>query len=278
MDSQRGGRFSVGGVPSGHVHKISDIADVQTRGAEAGDILVWNGGAWVTRPVTLGLVSTRLPNAPAVKLVSGMPQFDSQHATASTIITVGIAHATTYDDGAKVEGVDQGAFVAQWHYADARMSGSTTWASVIGVGSHAAIAGVLPGYMITVRAATTDRWGRLSPWSDPYAYDVPALPTTGSRRQVTQWTGTLADLQTMISSVTLAKSYRIIHIRTDQPARVRLYATATSAALDVDRPVETLPESTVGCWLDFVTDGAMLESYISPPADGSNFPEPVVPS
>ena len=277
MDSQRGARFTSSGVNSGHVHRISDITDVDTTGAETNDMLVWSGGAWITRPISIGIIPVKTPSAPAIYQVSGVAQYDSTRSTTSTTVWVRMTPPDTYDDGSSpVDDVDRTSTVVRWRYEDTRITPCPgVWGMIVSIGDTTTFSGVLPGYSISVQAAVMDRWGQVSAWSGTYTYLIPAITPM---RQVAQWTGTLADAQTVISQISMSKSYRIIHIETDQPVRVRLYATAADASVDVDRPVETLPESTVGCWFDFVTAGGIMSSYVSPPAEGSTFAEPVIPS
>lgn len=72
-----------------------------------------------------------------------------------------------------------------------------------------------------------------------------------------------------VTTITLAKSYRLFSIQTSRPARVRLYDTAAHLAADASRAVGTDPASTAGVMLEYVTADTAAKG-LSPIVEGVN--------
>jgi lysophospholipase L1-like esterase len=84
-------------------------------------------------------------------------------------------------------------------------------------------------------------------------------------------TGSVANNTTISALLPIAKSYRLLKITTDKPARVRLYDTAAHRTADVARSSSVDPTGEHGCYLDLVTGLSSLTKTLSPQVDGSNF-------
>jgi len=123
-------------------------------------------------------------------------------------------------------------------------------------------------YQIAAEGAATDdvltfdgtEWGPAAPPGSSLPVRTTANHTTAS----------LANNAVEQSTITLAKGYRLMHIQTDVPARVRVYTTAAAQAADATRPVGTDPAAGTGVILDYVTTTSVLAADLSPFADGAS--------
>ena len=68
----------------------------------------------------------------------------------------------------------------------------------------------------------------------------------------------------------MSRGYRVIALKTDRPARIRIYATAAQQTADAARPVGTDPTGNHGLLLEYVTTSGMLEAVLSPMVDGAS--------
>lgn len=84
-------------------------------------------------------------------------------------------------------------------------------------------------------------------------------------------TSSLAENAVWSSTVDLAKSYRLLHISTSVPARVRMYATVAQQIADVDREIGTDPVGDHGLMFEYVTVPETLSAILSPTVDGVSF-------
>lgn len=99
-------------------------------------------------------------------------------------------------------------------------------------------------------------------WATLNAYGVRATASVTS--------SSLANNAYQQTNITIAKSFRLVHIQTDVAARVRLYSTAANQAADASRVVGNDPAIGVGVILDYVTTSADKDEDLSPVADGSS--------
>jgi len=72
------------------------------------------------------------------------------------------------------------------------------------------------------------------------------------------------------TNVVIAKSFILLAVTTDRPARVRMYQTAAARAADASRPSSTLPLAGTGVIFDGVTTALNLTITTSPEPFGSN--------
>lgn len=93
---------------------------------------------------------------------------------------------------------------------------------------------------------------------------------SGARHKAIYTTGELTMSQTEIGVIRLSLGYRILHIATTAPARVRLYDTAADRDFDRVRPVAIIPAPSVGIVMDFLTVPQMLAAPLSPVPEGAN--------
>jgi hypothetical protein len=91
-----------------------------------------------------------------------------------------------------------------------------------------------------------------------------------SRASAAKTTASLAAGASETGTITLAKSYRLLRLSTNRPARVRLYTTAAKRDADAARPIGTDPTGDHGLVLEFASTASMLAADLSPQADGSN--------
>jgi hypothetical protein len=72
------------------------------------------------------------------------------------------------------------------------------------------------------------------------------------------------------SSISLAKSYRLLSVTTSVAARVRLYDRASKQAADATRAIGNRPTGDHGLMFEFVGSPTLLSCDVSPPAIGSS--------
>lgn len=106
-------------------------------------------------------------------------------------------------------------------------------------------------------------------WTDTDA----AAGGSSARASVLYTTASLAHNAAETGTVTMAKSYKLIRVVTDRAARVQVYSTAALRTADASRNTSTDPDITTnhGVVLDLVTSSGVLDFYLSPQVDGSNF-------
>jgi len=90
------------------------------------------------------------------------------------------------------------------------------------------------------------------------------------RQSVNFTTGSLAQNAAQTGTITLAKSYRLLHITTSRPAWVEIYTTAAAMTADASRTVDQDPALDAGLMLEYVTTSGMLTAPLSPLVDGYN--------
>lgn len=88
-----------------------------------------------------------------------------------------------------------------------------------------------------------------------------------ARRDVNDVSGYLNPAQVETRIVTLYPSVRLYKIKTDRPARVRMYPTANMRDADVTRSIGIAPRGNHGRLLEVVTVTDMLELILSPAVD-----------
>jgi hypothetical protein len=90
-------------------------------------------------------------------------------------------------------------------------------------------------------------------------------------------TGVLAAGAEESTSIELGRSWHLLGIETDRPARVRLYPTAAHRDADAARPIDTDPdpETDHGVLAEFVTADALLALTCAPHVGGANRDDPV---
>jgi hypothetical protein len=93
-------------------------------------------------------------------------------------------------------------------------------------------------------------------------------PWSTSRSTVSHTTASLAADASEDASLTVPKSYGILHVSTNYPARVRLYLSSAQRTADAARDELTDPEGDHGCILEVITTGSVLALDLSPVAFG----------
>lgn len=88
-----------------------------------------------------------------------------------------------------------------------------------------------------------------------------------SRNEISDSSGVLPPGYTEPSVLTLFASLRIFKIKTDRPARVRVYPTAAMRDADSARSIGTKPVGNHGRLLEVVTTANLLELVLSPSVD-----------
>lgn len=72
-------------------------------------------------------------------------------------------------------------------------------------------------------------------------------------------------------TIDLSVGYRLYHITTNVPARIRMYGTAAKQTTDLPRPIGLDPTGDHGLLFEFVTTSPVLSAYLSPLVDGASF-------
>ncbi len=144
-------------------------------------------------------------------------------------------------------------------------------AVLTGAARNAGADGVYPGfiehgaYLFTEPADGTPR--RVHAVSS----EATASGTGTSSRQSTSFsTASLAAGAGASGTVPLAKGWRVVHVSTNRPARVRLYTTAAKREADVSRAVGVAPIGDHGCMFEVDTTAALLTLNLGPQAIGNN--------
>lgn len=110
--------------------------------------------------------------------------------------------------------------------------------------------------------------------TDDAANDRTVVTIAGASAPARQSTGitttSIADGAMTTGTVTLSKSYRLIRIVTDRPARVRLYTTSAKRDADSPRTAGSMPTGDHGLVVDLVTTSGDLDWDLSPVVDGSD--------
>lgn len=83
-------------------------------------------------------------------------------------------------------------------------------------------------------------------------------------------TASLADGAEETGTVAMATAYRILRVQLDEPARVRVYATAAQRTADAARPIGTDPTGDHGLMFEFVGTDLLLAATLTPFADGAS--------
>lgn len=97
-----------------------------------------------------------------------------------------------------------------------------------------------------------------------------ATYTPPTRQTANYTTASLAPNASETGTITLAKSYRLLHISTSRPAWVEIYTTAAAMTADASRTVDEDPATDAGLMLEYVTTSGMLSAPLSPLVDGYN--------
>lgn len=103
---------------------------------------------------------------------------------------------------------------------------------------------------------------------------------SSGRATVTYTTASIAADASEQGSVSLAKGFRLYKIETDEPARVRLYATSAQQAADAGRGAGTDPVGDHGLLFEFITTDSLLSAVLSPLVDGvsmESIPSALIP-
>lgn len=90
------------------------------------------------------------------------------------------------------------------------------------------------------------------------------------RQTSSHTTASLAANAQELSSITLAKSYRLLKVTTNVAARVRLYDRAAKQTADASRTIGTQPSGDHGLDFEFVGTSTLLSLDVSPPVVASS--------
>lgn len=93
---------------------------------------------------------------------------------------------------------------------------------------------------------------------------------TAPRNTADVTTASLATGATDDVSLDLAKTYLLLKLTTDKPARVRIYATDAARTADASRPVGTDPDDNDAVMLEYVTTADALSAVLSPLVKGAS--------
>lgn len=112
--------------------------------------------------------------------------------------------------------------------------------------------------------------------------DTPYTPgdgggTPGSTPARADFAGTAAALAANAEAnldIPIAKAWAAIRLRTNRPARVRVYANAAARAADVSRAIGVAPSGDHGLLMEYVTSAADLDWAIAPALFGYNLEAP----
>lgn len=88
------------------------------------------------------------------------------------------------------------------------------------------------------------------------------------RTTATKTTASLAAQARELSTITLTKSYRVLRVTTNYPARVRLYTEMAKRNSDAARAIGEEPTGNHGLVMDVVTTASVLFIDTSPTVDG----------
>lgn len=88
-----------------------------------------------------------------------------------------------------------------------------------------------------------------------------------ARHEVEDVTGLLSPGAIEQRIVEFYPSVRLYKIKTNRPARVRMYPTADMSTNDLSRPLGTKPSGNHGRLLEVATDPTLLELVLSPAVD-----------
>ena len=77
-----------------------------------------------------------------------------------------------------------------------------------------------------------------------------------------------------VGRISLGRSYQLISIETDVPARVRLYVSPEGQAADLSRPAGAIIALSNGVILDFITSPDRLAWPLTPVVNGSSLESP----
>jgi len=98
---------------------------------------------------------------------------------------------------------------------------------------------------------------------------IPMAYANFSPRVSTTFTSpSLDDQAVWDTQITLKQGYKLLHIVTNIPARVRVYDSIASRTADVDRAVGVDPQGAHGVILDFLTTLEDLSWWMNPVVDG----------
>lgn len=75
--------------------------------------------------------------------------------------------------------------------------------------------------------------------------------------------------------IAIAKAWTALRLRTNRPARVRVYANAAARAADAARAIGVAPSGDHGLLMEYVTTAADLDWAIAPAIVGYNLESPV---
>ncbi len=100
---------------------------------------------------------------------------------------------------------------------------------------------------------------------------------SAGRSTASHTTSSLAEGASEQSTISLATAFRLYKIETDEPCRVRLYATAAQQAADLTRPVGADPTGDHGLIFEFVSTDSLLSAVLSPMVDGANMESTATP-
>ena len=89
-----------------------------------------------------------------------------------------------------------------------------------------------------------------------------------ARNTLTLTTGSLDPNTVESGTVTIAKSYRLLEVSFNHPARLRLYATTAQRDADLARPIGIDPIANHGLMLEFVATNDLLAATLTPLVDG----------
>lgn len=105
----------------------------------------------------------------------------------------------------------------------------------------------------------------------------PAPTPVERERKVATFAVEAGRTEPYIGRIRLGRSYQLLAIETDVPARVRLYVTPEGQAADLARPAGAVVMLTNGVILDFVTSTDRLAWPLTPIVNGSSLETPTRP-
>jgi hypothetical protein len=137
-----------------------------------------------------------------------------------------------------------------------------------------------PARQQTTDTIVRDIWRRL----DALERFRPSTGTVLARSDVDFTTDDIAVDEVLPVDIPFGKSFLIFRVRTDVPARIRIYSNAQDRSSDSSRTDDVDPAADIGLILEVITDSSMptdpdlIDYHLSPMVVGANLPRYAAPA
>jgi hypothetical protein len=165
----------------------------------------------------------------------------------------------------------QGGFVKLWNSA-----GTIIGQQLLDGGSNATYTGLAAGRYFFARDASGNGSGTMTLTASAGAVLTTANPWDrvadlgGSRADFVGTATALAVNASADLDIPIAKAWTAIRLRTNRPARVRIYANAAARTADAARAVGTAPSGDHGLLMEYITTSGDMDWAIAPALVGYN--------